>query len=1677
MTYSVTIAEGASTMNKLRFFFLIASLCLATLNGLAESEPNDSCASPQVAIAYGDTSSGLISGSSQSPDLDVFVFQLDSPGELTVTLSNTGTAKDLKYSLLTTTCPTATYTLAKTTSTNFSVTSTAATATYFLVLEGAVTNQATPYTISASFTPLAMTDTVLSVTKTGPSDIMPEEEFAYSVSVTNAGTVDALSVQVVDSLPSGVTFRPSTGCTESAGIVTCSVTNLTVGDVETFTINVTGPGVSADGTTISNTASASAVNADPVTSNTVNTDIHKPNLSCANPADYRAVYSQNIAGEIDIIGNSVMCMNSGGVCGDPGTNTNNNINMMYINSDGDGTTFNNSSADLHLPDESEVLWAGLYWQGMLTTDGSGLPGAGTVASWQAASNTVKIAPPGGGYTSVSATVPNHNWIYVQDSSTSSRWYYQAHADITSIVQAGGNGYYTVANIVSRTGQPIGGSFGAWSIVLVYKNLNRSVRNLAVYNGYMGVMGGSLTAPMSGDPLKAFNHANSNGCSTVTSALGVTNQVQIPLTGFKTPQSNDVNASFAIFSGEGDIGISGDSMFLQDKLGGDHALTNTVNPLSNVQNATISKRGAYIDTLEPQATYAGGTPWRNSLGIDIDFYDASAILNNDQTSTVVTLNSSGDGYFPGVFAFSTELYNPHFCYDYTYEQYDRDFTENNDGSNMPRIVGTLLGDGPIDVRIYLKNQEASDVVASNLKLTIKNIDTDQAPYKDDTVYVAEAGEVTRKPIDDALISAGPSGFQGVPMGTMAGNESAWLYYSLDPSETNATSVNMPIDGELFYTLRLPDGAGGYINIDRNETLGNEMPLCVDSGFTYEPTYGRFNIEYGGLFSTAVGTVPLYDIPTQVVQRADAFKIASYDINKTVSNPHDRRYDVNSSIAIELIDIAGYHDTDAACQDPQSSISERIWVDLVNGVADFNASVINTNSLSDNAFPSREFIGKARRNAAFRITYNAVGDEGDLVKTSYITSGAHAGNVAINNFTELAQGLEDYNIDLPPQDQNKCVQPVVYGNKTYTTMPEACGNASDTNGISREQLHICMECVYGVKVGYSCSRDNFAIRPQSFNVKLNDQNQTNQIQQVRFANDRTGVSTLNLRDVNLSAGYQYDLDINATNHYGNEAVSGYTQPYSHSAPNYEVNLSLIWSPDPLRDISGCRPQGTVSKHFDFNMIHGGTDLNLSISQVGEYVLRMVDTNWTAVDWDPHSMQHQTGIHYLAGRDCVLGNADVPAVGSSITTTPDDMLNVAGCSIVSGTHDNVHTNEDLTNTAVDLKYRNYAVRFYPYKFSLISMQASYGVSEDINRTLPWIYMSDVNNSIMEMNEATHLRGSIDAVGYDGKLTFNFVDNCYGEPINLYLEKTLPALPALPVPLKYRLLDVNDTNDTTYFIGSPTIMTDMDGDLNGSDIIAGPQPTLNDGNFTQELNGSTIISLNVNFDRARNVPINPLLVAYQDFNVTCSSPDTNCRMQADLKARNYTHGIMPVDLNMTHYYGRLHAPRYRIAGNDGPVTLYYEVYCDQNPIATSINFPNPCVLAAFTDHNVTMPNRLLSVDDIRWYQNEDHNWTEGNTTVIVQRKNAFNEITETNQLFNPATPNVQTWRMQYDQSKGYPFKATMNMTTDNWLIYDRYDVNASLVDFELEFNSAGGWAGENSGNIAVDSNASVNTNRRIEW
>jgi len=120
-------------------------------------------------------------------------------------------------------------------------------------------------------------ETDLQVTKTAPATVNINEDFSYTVTVTNAGPSDACGVVVTDTLPADVTFvsaSTSTGaaCTHdgAAHTVTCDLGRMDNGDVVTITINVTAPatpgtitntaeveGSIYDGTTANNTASAS----------------------------------------------------------------------------------------------------------------------------------------------------------------------------------------------------------------------------------------------------------------------------------------------------------------------------------------------------------------------------------------------------------------------------------------------------------------------------------------------------------------------------------------------------------------------------------------------------------------------------------------------------------------------------------------------------------------------------------------------------------------------------------------------------------------------------------------------------------------------------------------------------------------------------------------------------------------------------------------------------------------------------------------------------------------------------------------------------------------------------------------------------------------------------------------------------------------------------------------------------------------------------------------------------------------------------------------------------------------------------------------------------------------------------------------------------------------------------
>ena len=82
----------------------------------------------------------------------------------------------------------------------------------------------------------------LGVTKTAPPTVDPGGQIAYQLGVRNNGPSDASGVSLRDTLPPGVQFvSADPGCTEAAGVVTCAVGALAVGDERSYAVTVTAP--------------------------------------------------------------------------------------------------------------------------------------------------------------------------------------------------------------------------------------------------------------------------------------------------------------------------------------------------------------------------------------------------------------------------------------------------------------------------------------------------------------------------------------------------------------------------------------------------------------------------------------------------------------------------------------------------------------------------------------------------------------------------------------------------------------------------------------------------------------------------------------------------------------------------------------------------------------------------------------------------------------------------------------------------------------------------------------------------------------------------------------------------------------------------------------------------------------------------------------------------------------------------------------------------------------------------------------------------------------------------------------------------------------------------------------------------------------------------------------------
>ena len=247
----------------------------------------------------------------------------------------------------------------------------------------------------------------------------------------------------------------------------------------------------------------------------------------------------------------------------------------------------------------------MVWGGRKTA-GDGGVGANT-----ATVGRVSFRVPGGSYSTVTGAVVAPPAL---DNTTSDFAPYQASLDVTSAVQAAGNGTYWVGNISAATGED---RYAGWSLIVAYRNPAAPLRDLRIFRGF----------------------------ADVTTTTGNDN-VTIPINGFLAPAAGPVNASVGVVAWEGDKGLTGEVV----KLNGT-TLSSATNPANNFFNSAISDAGTPITTRNPNFV--------NNFGVDVTRVSANGVLPNGATSTTVNLTTNQDFYYPGVVTTQIDLFTPAF----------------------------------------------------------------------------------------------------------------------------------------------------------------------------------------------------------------------------------------------------------------------------------------------------------------------------------------------------------------------------------------------------------------------------------------------------------------------------------------------------------------------------------------------------------------------------------------------------------------------------------------------------------------------------------------------------------------------------------------------------------------------------------------------------------------------------------------------------------------------------------------------------------------------------------------------------------------------------------------------------------------------------------------------------------
>ena len=243
-----------------------------------------------------------------------------------------------------------------------------------------------------------------------------------------------------------------------------------------------------------------------------------------------------------------------------------------------------STAFLKLPDGAKVTYARLYWAG--SHEESSPPDGKAV-----------LERPGQPLMMIVAGTVDTDRSYTGGKS------YQSSADVTGFLQQHGSGAYRVTGVprmqAVNTNSDV--NYAVWSLVVFYQKDGMPIRNLTLWDGLTGVIGGT--------------------------------KASVNLAGFRVPVGVKVEAKLGLIAYEGDHDYDGDSLTFN----GTRLVDGTTGSDNNFFNSSRTYLGQ-VQTQPGDLPQMSGEPG-SMVGLDLDVVDISPYLKANDTQATLSIEST------------------------------------------------------------------------------------------------------------------------------------------------------------------------------------------------------------------------------------------------------------------------------------------------------------------------------------------------------------------------------------------------------------------------------------------------------------------------------------------------------------------------------------------------------------------------------------------------------------------------------------------------------------------------------------------------------------------------------------------------------------------------------------------------------------------------------------------------------------------------------------------------------------------------------------------------------------------------------------------------------------------------------------------------------------------------------